>query len=416
MMNDSVLVLADICDAIVDCEHKTAPTQDRGIPLIRTTDIQNGKLNLTSAKKISEETYNEWSQRMEPNAEDIILAREAPVGEVGYVAKGMRVCLGQRTVLLRINRKVADPRYILYLLCTKPMRHKLSSLASGSVVPHLNMKDIRVLTLPKLPNLEKQKAIANILGSLDDKVELNQCINMTLEAIGKAIFRHWFVDFEFPDEQGKPYKSSGGKIVDSNLGEIPNKWRRGKLMEIADLTMGISPKGTSYNDFGTGKPLLNGAADFQDALIIPRKWTTEPIRICKKGSLLFCIRATIGNLVFADREYCLGRGVAALNPKYVTFTEFVYYTLQHSLNRLVSKASGSVILGLSKNDIKELPIVIPDNLTINRFHELCSGLFRKIDNQRKNSFTLTQIRDNLLPKLVSGKIRVPITKNNVEVS
>jgi type I restriction enzyme S subunit len=182
----------------------------------------------------------------------------------------------------------------------------MASLAAGSVVPHLNMQDIRKMTLPELPTLEKQIAIGDTLGSMDDKIELNQQMNRTLEAVGEAVFRRWFVDFEFPDEEGRPYKASGGEIVDSELGELPIRWRIGKLKEVADLVMGISPKGTSYNEAGEGVPLLNGAADFQGTLVVPRKWTTEPIRICKKGSLLFCIRATIGNLVFADREYCLG--------------------------------------------------------------------------------------------------------------
>jgi type I restriction enzyme S subunit len=235
MMTRSEILLCDISEAIVDCEHKTAPTQVCGIPLIRTTDVQNGRLKLSSAKRVSESTCKEWSRRLKPKAEDIILAREAPVGEVGYVPKGERVCLGQRTVLIRINSKVAYPRYILYLLCTASMRHKMASLAAGSVVPHLNMEDIRALTIPGLPIIEDQKTIGDVLGSMDDKIELNEQMNETLEGIGHAIFKRWFVDFEFPNEEGKPYKSSGGDMIDSESGEIPRGWRTGPFSEFIDL-------------------------------------------------------------------------------------------------------------------------------------------------------------------------------------
>jgi len=304
----------------------------------------------------------------------------------------------------------SDPSFVYYFLKTL----SLSKYNAGSAVPTLNRNHIHTIEIIVPKDMAEQKDIAKVLSSLDSKIELNQQMNKTLEAIGQAIFKRWFVDFEFPNEEGKPYKSSNGKMIDSILGVIPEGWQIGKLSQIADLLMGISPEGTSYNDAGVGMPLLNGAADFKESVIIPGKWTKTPIKICKKGSLLFCIRATIGNLVFADREYCLGRGVAALNPKNALFTEFVYYVLHQSLRKLASEASGSVILGLSKNDVEELSVTIPDNQTLAKFHEICLVLLGKIANQSQNTLTLATIRDCLLPRLMSGKIRVPVPKENVE--
>jgi len=188
--------LSDVTLAIVDCEHKTAPTQPFGIPSIRTTDIKNGRLDLRAAKRVSEETYREWTARMEPQEGDLILAREAPVSEVGLVPPDTRVCLGQRTVLVRPDPEKAVPRYLLFLLLTPQMQHELKSRAEGSTTPHLNVGDIREFELPELPELPEQNRIAHVLGTLDDKIELNRQMNRALEEIARAIFKSWFIDFD----------------------------------------------------------------------------------------------------------------------------------------------------------------------------------------------------------------------------
>ena len=138
----SLAKLRDVSEAIVDCEHKTAPTEALGIPSIRTTDIKNGRIDLQNANKVSKETYHEWTKRLEPRSGDLILSREAPVAEVGIVPEGAKVCLGQRTVLIRPDCEQVVPRYLLYLLLTREMKHEMTSRAEGSIVPHLNMSDI----------------------------------------------------------------------------------------------------------------------------------------------------------------------------------------------------------------------------------------------------------------------------------
>jgi type I restriction enzyme S subunit len=362
-----------------------------------------------------------YPQEYELKPDDILLVMTCQTSEgeiLGVPARvpddGQVYLHNQRLGKVIVTRPdKVEPDYLYWLFLWHEFNHELYVTASGTKILHTAPKRIEGFEF-NLPSLGEQRAIAKILYSLENKIGLNKTMNATLEKIAVSVFKRWFVDFEFPNEEGKPYKSTNGKVIDSILKIIPDGWRTGKLDQIADLLMGISPEGASYNDAGVGMPLLNGAADFQGSVIIPRKWTKTPIKICKKGSLLFCIRATIGNLVFADREYCLGRGVAALNPKNVAFTEFIYYILQQSLKELTSKASGSVILGLSKSDIEELPVTIPDNETLTRFHEICSVLFGKITNQSQNSLTLASIRDCLLPRLMSGKIRVPVPQETVE--
>jgi type I restriction enzyme, S subunit len=215
----SEYVLSEIAE-VIDCEHKTAPQVDRSkYYSIRTTDIFNGKIKFESANRVSEETYVEWIKRATPEPEDIILAREAPVGEVGWIKDGYKVCLGQRTVLIKVTHNEVSKRFLLYYLVNPDTKYQLQVRSAGSVVEHLNMKDIRCFKL-SLPPLPEQKVIASILSSLDDKIDLLHRQNRTLEAIAETLFRQWFIeeaqeDWEFVELgtyvncfNGVSYKSS----------------------------------------------------------------------------------------------------------------------------------------------------------------------------------------------------------------
>ncbi len=246
--------LSNLCSHIVDCEHKTAPIQDEGFPSIRTTNIKNGRLDIKNANKVSEETYKTWTARLEPKPGDIILAREAPVGEVGIVPPGQRLCLGQRTVLIRSNENKIHSKYLLYLFVTPQMRNEMKSLSEGSTVPHLNMADIRDLTITNLPPLPTQHAIAHVLGTLGDKIELNRKMNTTLEEMARALFKSWFVDFDpvrARMERKKPYgmdEETAALFPDrlvwnEELGkEIPEGWGMGTVGEEFNVTMGCGTK------------------------------------------------------------------------------------------------------------------------------------------------------------------------------
>jgi len=163
--------LADLCELIVDCEHKTAPTQEEGIPSIRTPNIGKGKLLLDGVYRVSEETYKEWSRRAEPKAGDLILAREAPAGNVAVIPENIKVCLGQRTVLIRPKSNIFESEFLAFLLLCPDMREKLLAHSRGATVQHVNMKDIRALNVGAIPPIEIQKIIVEKLNNL---IEQNQ--------------------------------------------------------------------------------------------------------------------------------------------------------------------------------------------------------------------------------------------------
>lgn len=176
--------LKDLCELIVDCEHKTAPTGDTGIPLIRTPNIAKGELRLDGVYRVSEKTYKEWTRRAEPRAGDLILAREAPAGNVAVIPDNLKVCLGQRTVLIRTRRDVFEPAFLAFFLLQPQIQRKLLAHSRGATVQHVNMKDIRALKIGAIPPLPTQRQLLNrIQGVVAASGQLSAALSRKLTAI-----------------------------------------------------------------------------------------------------------------------------------------------------------------------------------------------------------------------------------------
>ena len=196
--------LRDLCELIVDCEHKTAPTQEIGYPSIRTPNVGRGYFILDGVNNVSEEIYRLWTRRAAPVAGDLIMAREAPVGNVAIIPPGLQPCLGQRTLLIRPDRKKVDPAYLTYLLLGEEVQGTIHGLTNGVTVPHLNMEDVRTLPIPPLPLLPVQRRIAGTLSAYDELIENNQRRIQILETMARALYREWFVEFRFPGHEKLP--------------------------------------------------------------------------------------------------------------------------------------------------------------------------------------------------------------------
>jgi len=407
--------LSDVSLVIVDCEHKTAPTQGHGIPSIRTTNIRNGRLDLESANRVSEETYQEWTARMEPREGDLILAREAPVGEVGIVPASTRVCLGQRTVLVRPDREKAVPRYLLYLLLTPQIQHELSARSEGSTTPHLNVADIREFKLPELPGLRDQERIAHILGTLDDKIELNRRMNCTLEAIARAIFKSWFIDFDPVHAKAEGREPVGmepetaalfpDSFQDSPLGKIPEGWEVSTVGDEFRLTMGQSPPGSTYNEDGVGLPFFQGRRDFGFRFPTRRVFCTAPKRVAEGGDALVSVRAPVGDVNMALEKLCVGRGLAAV--RHVSGSRSYTYCAMLSLRERFREfeSEGTVFGAINKGQFAGLEWVDPGVGVVKAFEERLCAVDESIRLNELESMKLASARDTLLPKLLSGELR-----------
>lgn len=409
--------IGEIALAIVDCEHKTAPTQEEGIPSIRTTDISNGRLDLRNANKVSEETYKLWTQRLEPRPLDLILAREAPVGEVGIVPPGQRVCLGQRTVLIRPDPSKVYPYFLMYLLLTPEMRHEVTAKAEGSVVPHLNMADIRRLRLPKLPPISVQRSAADVLRVLDNKIELNRQMNETLEGIARAIFKAWFVDFEpvFRPEAAGEY----GHLFPRGLNEegVPEGWRKGKLSEIIELIGGGTPK-TSVSTYWDGEIpwySVRDAPSESDVFVIKTEKSitqagvdNSSAKVLPENTTIISARGTVGKLALAGvpmamNQSCYGITGAAGFPDFFTF-----FYVRAMIEGLQQRTHGTVFATITRQTFSTVDVVIPPVELANGYEEQVTPLLNRLRHNLFEAMTLAELRDTLLPKLISGEVRVPV--------
>ena len=320
----------------------------------------------------------------------------AVVGRQGAYCGNVRFFSGEAYItehaVVIVGNELADTRYLAYLLSIMQLGH----LSAQSAQPGLSVQTLSKLSI-NIPDISTQRRIAGILGSLDDKIELNRRINANLEAQAQALFRSWFVDFE-------PFRD--GPFVDSELGKIPQGWEIGTLSEIADITMGQSPKGSSYNEEGNGIIFYQGRAEFGNRFPSIRLYTTEPTRIAEINSVLLSVRAPVGDINIAKNTCCIGRGLAAIKSKHGC-NSFILYLLQ-SLKPLLEQynGEGTVFGCINRKEIEGLPIIIPKESVINEFEEIVEKIDSEIKNLTIEQENLSALRDTLLPKLMAGEIKI----------
>ena len=304
-----------------------------------------------------------------------------------------------------------DPKFLFYLLHTL----RLNDLQIGSAQPLLNQTILSQISAT-IPPPSEQRRIAHILGTLDKKIELNRQMNETLEAIARAIFKSWFVDFDPVRAKLEGRKPAGmdsetaalfpAEFQDSAVGKIPKEWEVTTVNEVFNLTMGQSPPGSTYNEDENGSPFYQGRKDFGFRYPTRRVYCSAPTRFAEKGDTLVSVRAPVGDINMAKEKCSIGRGLAAIRHK-TGSRSYTYYTMQ-SLKDVFSvyEGYGTVFGAIKKADFQTLSQLKPSNEIIEAFERLVYPFDQSIENNDNQSQTLSQIRDTLLPKLLSGEIRV----------
>ena len=324
---------------------------------------------------------------------------------MGKVAKNSLPSVTNQQINSIIVNENFDSDYIYYLF--KNNYAVFRNAASGSTaIPILNKTDFDNLRFKVELDLNQQRKMVSILSKIDDKIEINNQINQELEAMAKTLYNYWFVQFDFPDQNGKPYKSSGGKMVyNSELKrEIPEGWGVEKLEKIANITMGQSPKGTSYNEVGEGMLFFQGSTDFGWRFPVARQYTTEPSRIAEEDDILLSVRAPVGTLNIADTRCCIGRGLAAINSK-VGANSYIFNVMQDfkKLFDMINSV-GTTFGSITKDDLYSLQLVYPPTELLMEFDQLVKSFDREIKNRSRQNQELTQLRDCLLPMLMNGQV------------
>jgi type I restriction enzyme S subunit len=389
--------------------------QQTGVPVIRgnnlTTDfkkfIDDGFVFLTKEKAD------------ELNADaitgDILFTAAGTIGQVGMIpedSKYQRYVISNKQLRFRVDKNKADPNYVFYWLASPWIYRAILNRNTGSTVPLINLSVIKSLPI-KLPSqISKQRSIASLFSTIDKKIELNNRINAELEAMAKTLYDYWFVQFDFPDDspqgQGKPYKTSGGKMVyNSTLKrEIPAGWSDKTLSQIANITMGQSPEGSSYNDEGVGTIFYQGSTDFGWLFPTTRQYTTAPSRMAKKGDILLSVRAPVGDMNIANNDCCIGRGLAALNSK-TGSDGFLFYVMKYFKQIFDRRNSEGTTFGsITKNDLHSLSLAYPTSDLLKKYDEIVTNYNKMIFERSLENRELIALRDWLLPMLMNGQVTV----------
>ncbi len=417
-----------LAEGVYDGPHATPTPSVEGPVFLGIKNItEDGRLDLSSVRHIAEGEFPRWTKRVLPRKDDIVFSYEATLNRYALIPEDLRCCLGRRMALIRVDRKKADPEFLYYYFFSDEWRGVVKrNTIVGATVDRLPIADFPDFPV-RLPELDEQKRIASVLSALDAKITLNQRINAELVAMAKLLYDYWFVQFDFPMStvqakrlgkpklEGKPYKSSGGPMVyNAELKrEVPEGWGAGVLSDIATITMGQSPPGSSYNDSGEGSIFFQGSTDFGTRFPLTRMFTTQPTRRAKSEDILLSVRAPVGTMNVAFEDCAIGRGLAALNSKHGAIA-YLYEVMKYFEQIFQRRDTAGTTFGaIGKDDLFGLKVVLADKEVISAFEKIARPMFdeqRKLEAQNRE---LASLRDWLLPLLMNGQVRVAEAEEKV---
>lgn len=292
-----------------------------------------------------------------------------------------------------------DPEYLMMWFRRPEFDRYARFKSHGSAREIIDWEEMCNTRLP-VPHIDKQRELVAEYKVVQNRIDLNNRLIAKLEETAQAIYKQWFVEFEFPDENGEPYKNSGGEMIDSELGEIPEGWEVGKMENVTRIIMGQSPLGESYNDEGIGTPLVNGPVEFGGYFTQKSKWTTSVTKLSEVGDLIICVRgSTTGRFVKSDGIYCLGRGVCSFRAKHSqTFVDLLY---KNNINQLLSYTTGSTFPNWDGQTLAKYPIIVPSKGVIIRFEAKASLIIKHIENLSVEIEIAQKMKNLLLSKLAT---------------
>ena len=336
---------------------------------------------------------------------DILLANIRPYLKKIWYAQFDGGCSAD-VLAIRANAET-DSHFLFYALFRDDFFIHAMKGAKGTKMPRGDKAQIMEFKIPVF-DLKTQQSIAAVLSALDKKIALNKQINARLEEMAKTLYDYWFVQFDFPDANGKPYKSSGGEMVfDETLKrEIPKGWEVKSLNQVADIVMGQSPDGASYNLEQEGTIFFQGSTDFDWRFPNVRQYTTSPTRFAQTGDILLSVRAPVGDLNIAPFECCIGRGLAALRSKSGN-NSFLFYVMKYFKTVFERRnTEGTTFGSITKDDLHSLKLVAPADNVLEKYNEIASKYDEMIFIRSQQNHQLTQLRDFLLPMLMNGQVSV----------
>lgn len=382
---------------------KISEYYDGDIPWISPKDLSNfeGKYISCGSKNITELGFNSCSCKILPKG-SVLFSSRAPIGYIAIAKNSLCTNQGFKSVIP--NSSIIDSEFLYYTLVFN--KEYIKNQGSGTTFMEVSGKTMGNIEVSIPVNLSDQRKIAGILSALDSKIENNNKINANLEAQAQALFKSWFVDFT-------PFKDQ--PFVDSELGPIPQGWKVGKLGDLGDIVGGSTPsksKPEYYTTHGiawlTPKDLSTSKAKFTsrgEIDITDEGYNSTSTKLMPRGSVLFSSRAPIGYLTIAKNEICTNQGFKSLVPNGAG-TGFIYYSLRHLTPQIENRATGSTFKEASATLMRSVETIVPPTSILNKFEELLRPILQFQEKKEEENQRLAALRDTLLPKLMSGEIKL----------
>ncbi|WP_201501523.1 restriction endonuclease subunit S [Psychrobacter cibarius] len=438
--------LDDVCIKITDGAHKSPKSVDSGKPMASVKDLEFYGLNLETARHISEEDYDDLvKQGCKPELGDVLIAKDgnSALDTVCTFEKDAEVVLLSSVAILRPNPAKINSRFLkYYFLSSRTVEYLKRNFISGAAIPRVVLRDFKKAEI-SLPLMPEQKAIAHILGSLDDKIELNRQMNETLEAMAQALFKSWFVDFDpvidnalaagnaIPDEfteraeqrKGieKKYSSDIQDLfpdefeLTEEMGWIPKGGEVTPLAALIKLTGGGTPK-TSIPEYWNGDipwfSVVDAPSSSDIFVLDTEKHVTSlgvensSTKILSVGTTIISARGTVGKCAMVSRPMAMNQSCYGVSGNEGISNTFVYYFVFPSVSELQRKGHGSVFNTITGDTFKSINVAFSGGRLTREFDNLVSPYFEKILANSLQAKTLSKLRDTLLPKLMSGELRI----------
>ena len=384
--------LADVTEYITDGDHQPAPKSETGIFFVKIKDIQNNKVVFDNALFVPQQYYDRLPQNRKAVNGDTLYTVVGSYGIPAFVNHDFPFCFERNIALLHPNGRVV-PQYLYYAVKNPAFYEYANNIANGSAQKLIPLSKLASMEIV-VPPLEIQKKIVVLLSAYDDLIENNQQQIKLLEEAAQRLYKEWFVDLRFPGHETTP-------IVDG----VPEGWKEQSLYQIADVVMGQSPKSEYYNQVGEGLPFHQGVGSYGNRFVSDETYSTSFTRIAEAGSILFSVRAPVGRLNLTKNKVVIGRGLAAINHRRGA-QSYLFYLLKEKFFRDDIIGNGSIFASISKEELLNQTFLIPIDSLVGQFNGIAGGIDKKIDILSEQIRLLTEARNRLLPKLMSGEIEV----------
>lgn len=394
--------LPDVLDFIVDNRGKTVPTAKNGHILIATNCVRNENLypSYEKIRYLSDDTYQHWF-RAHPKPGDILFVCKGTPGRVCLVPNPVDFCIAQDMVALRVNKQIVYNKYLLAVLRNRLIQEQIAKTSVGDVIPHFKKSHFGQLLIP-LPAFNIQTMIGDNYFTLSEKIENNKRINHHLEQMAQAIFKSWFVDFE-------PFG-----------GTMPDDWQHEKLGDICQCVLGGTPSRNKVEYWNGKIPWINSGEINRFRITSPSEYITEQglnhsstKMLPAKTVVLAITGATLGQISILEIDSCANQSVVGIIPNDELPYEFIYPFIKDNIQNIISNKTGGAQQHINKQNIESVQLFLPTNQEIIKYNHQVAPIYAAIANNCFENARLAELRDTLLPRLMSGELSVADLKENV---